>query len=66
MSSWMLETYESGDIYLEYYWDKYAPHYHVFLGRKVNGVVMTIKHFTYATIEQAKRSFRREKRKLCM
>lgn len=59
-----LETYEQNDIYVEYEWDKYEPHYIVFVGRKYNGVVYTIWTNRYSTKEQAKKSFQRQVRKV--
>ena len=56
-----LETYEQGNIYIEYEWDKYAPHYIVFVGKKhSDGLVHTLWTQRYATVEQAKRSFKRQ------
>ena len=60
-----LETYEQGDIYAEYEWDKYEPHYIVFVGRKhKDGLVHTIWTNRYATEKQAKRSFKRQVAKI--
>lgn len=60
-----LEAYEQNDIYVEYEWDKYAPHYVVFVGRKhSDGLVHTLWTNRYATKEQAIRSFKRQKRKV--
>ena len=56
-----LETYEQDNLYIEYEWDKYAPHYVVFVGRKhSDGLVHTIWTNRYATKEQAKQSFKRQ------
>lgn len=56
-----LGTYKQDDLYIEYEWDKYAPHYVVFVGRKhSDGLVYTIWRNRYATKEQAKRSFQRQ------
>lgn len=56
-----LETYEQGNIYIEYEWDKYAPHYVVFVGEtRSNGLTYTLWTNRYATREQAKRSFKRQ------
>ena len=56
-----LETYEQDDIYIEYEWDKYAPHYVVFVGRKhSDGLVHTIWENRYATEKEAKYSFKRQ------
>lgn len=56
-----LETYEQDNLYIEYEWDKYEPHYVVFVGRKhSDGLVHTIWNNRYATKEQAKRSFKRQ------
>ena len=56
-----LETYEQDNLYIEYRWDKYEPHYVVFVGRKhSDGLVHTIWTNRYATKEQAKRSFKRQ------
>lgn len=56
-----LETYEQGNLYIEYEWDKYEPHYVVFVGRKhSDGVVHTIWRNRYATKESAERSFKRQ------
>lgn len=56
-----IETFELGDIYIEYLWDKYAPHYETFVGRKgKDGIVRGIFQKRYATREQAKRSFKRQ------
>lgn len=59
-----LGTYTQEDIYIEYEWDKYSPHYIVFVGKKhSNGIVYTIWTKRYATEEEAKRSFQRQVRK---
>ena len=43
MSSWVLGSFTKDDVYIEYEWDKYAPHYVVFVGRKgANGLIQTI------------------------
>ncbi len=56
-----LETYEQDNLYIEYEWDKYEPHYIVFVGRKhSDGLVHTIWTNRYATKEQAKKSFKRQ------
>ena len=56
-----LGTYEKEDIYIEYEWDKYEPHYVVFVGRKhSDGFAHAIWTNRYATEEQAKRSFKRQ------
>lgn len=56
-----LETYEQDNLYIEYEWDKYEPHYVVFVGRKhSDGLVHTIWTKRYATKEQAKKSFKRQ------
>ena len=56
-----LETYKQDNIYIEYEWDKYTPHYVVFVGRKQSdGLVHTIWTNRYATKEQAKQSFKRQ------
>lgn len=56
-----LETYEQDNLYIEYEWDKYEPHYVVFVGRKhSDGLVHTIWTNRYVTKEQAKRSFKRQ------
>ena len=70
MSSWVLGNYNQGNIHIDYEWDKYAPHYVVFVGEKHNdGLVYTLWTRRYATIEQAKRAYQRQVRrvkKLCM
>ena len=56
-----LETYTQGDIYIEYEWDKYAPHYVVFVGKKQsNDLIATLWTNRYVTKEQAKKSFKRQ------
>lgn len=62
MSSWVFESYSQGKIYAEYCWDKYAPHYQVFVGQKYeeDGLVHTLWKNTYATKEQALKSFKRQ------
>ena len=57
-----IETYEQDNIYIEYEWDKYAPHYIVFVGKKYSDddSVHTLWEQRYATEEQAKRSFKRQ------
>ena len=56
-----LETYEQDNLYIEYEWDKYAPHYIVFVGKKhSDGLVHTLWTQRYATVEQAKHSFKRQ------
>ena len=56
-----LETYEQGNLYIEYKWDKYAPHYVVFVGKKhIDGLVYTLWTKRYPTEKQAKRSFKRQ------
>ena len=66
MSSWVIETYSQGDMYAEYLWDKYAPHYQVFVGKiyEGNGLVHKVWQNNYATVEQAKKSFQRQVRKI--
>lgn len=56
-----LGTYEKDDIYIEYEWDKYEPHYVVVVGKKYgDGLVHETWIKRYATEEQAKRSFKRQ------
>lgn len=56
-----IETYTQDNLYVEYEWDKYEPHYVVFVGRKHNdGLVHTIWTNRYETKESAKRSFKRQ------
>ena len=62
MSSWVIENCTIGNIYVDYFWDKYAPHYHVFVGRKGNNGLSTIKDLTYGTVEKAKQSYQRQVR----
>lgn len=57
-----IDTYEKGDIYIECRWDKYVPHYQVFVGEKIDGIVYTRWEGHYDTKESAKRSFRRQVR----
>ena len=61
-----IDCYSEGNLYAEYRWDKYEPHYQVFVGRKYegDGLVHTLWKQTYATKEQAKRSFQRQVRKI--
>lgn len=64
MSSWLLESYKQDNIYIEYEWDKYAPHFVVFVGQKhTDGVVHTIWTNRYSTKEQARKSFLHQVRK---
>ncbi|MCR4661724.1 MAG: hypothetical protein K5765_06995 [Clostridia bacterium] len=61
--SLVLGRFEQDNIIVEYEWDKYAPHYVVFVGRKwKDSSVCTIWTNRYATVEQAKRSFQRQVR----
>ena len=56
-----LETYKQDNLYIEYEWDKYEPHYIVFVGRKhSDGLIHTIWTKRYETKEQAKKSFKRQ------
>ena len=56
-----LESCTIGDIYIEYEWDKYAPHYVVFVGRKGSDkIVHTIWNNRYATEDQAKKAYKRQ------
>jgi len=56
-----LGTYSQDNLYIEYEWDKYAPHYVVYVGSKdVEGMLHTLWTNRYATKEQAKRSFKRQ------
>lgn len=57
----VIETYKQDDVYIECVWDKYEPHYVVFVGKKY-GTDLVHKVWTnrYATEEQAKRSFKRQ------
>ena len=56
-----IENYTQGNIYVELRWDKYSPHYYCFVGKEYsNGLVQTIKNFSYNTIEKATRSFKRQ------
>ncbi len=65
MSSWTFETYEQNDIYVEYLWDKYPPHFKVFVGkRQSNGLYGTLWEKGYATKEQALKSFKRQVNKI--
>ena len=66
MSSWTFENYrnEELNIYGEYRWNKEGG-YEVSFGHKFNGIVYNdIFHNTYATIESAKRAFKRYVRKI--
>jgi len=65
MSSWVFESYSQGNIYAEYRWDKYE-HYQVFVGQKYeeDGLVHTLWENSYATKEQALKSFRRQVAKI--
>lgn len=60
-----MDTYEQNNIYAEYRWDKYAPHWEVIVGVKMNdGLVHTLWTKCYGTMEQAKRSFKRRVAKI--
>lgn len=59
-----LETFEQDNLYIEYEWDKYEPHYIVFVGKKhSDDLVYTLWTNRYGTKEQAKKSFQRQVRK---
>lgn len=62
MSSLVFETYTQGDIHIEYFWDKYAPHYHCRVGviNKGDGLCHTMKDFEHNTKEGARRSYQRQ------
>ena len=60
-----IETYTQNDIYAEYLWDKYSPHFEVFVGKKhCDGIVYTLWSNRYNTEEQARKSFKRQVRKI--
>ena len=63
MSSWTFETYEKGNKFVEYRWEK-GGMYSMFYGHIVNCVVKTIYKGTYATKEGAKRAFKRQVKQL--
>lgn len=65
MSSWVMETYTQDKIYVEYKWDKYAPHWITFVGEeRDDGLVYTLWENRYGTEKQAKASFKRQVRKV--
>ena len=66
MSSWTFETYsnEQLNIYGEYRWNK-GGGFEVTFGHKRNGLVYSdIFQSIYGTVEQARRSFKRQVRKI--
>lgn len=64
MSSWIFETYNDGNNYAEYRWDKGGA-YALIVGHFYNGIVITDYHNTYATKESARRAFKRKVKQLC-
>lgn len=63
MSSWIFETYCKDNNYVEYRWDKGGT-FAMFVGHKVNGLIVIDYQNTYATKERAKRAFQRQVRKM--
>lgn len=64
MSSWTLGTYEQGNTYVEYRWDK-INHWEMMMCEKYSdGLWHTTYHNTYRTEQCAKRAFQRMVRKL--
>lgn len=62
--SLVIETFNQGNIYAEYEWDKYAPHYIVYVGKKINGVIQTLWSKRYDNVKSAKSSFKRQVKKI--
>ena len=63
MSSITLGYYKQqniNDTYIEYYWDKYIPHFWVIVGKKYNELIHIIWKKSYMNVESAKRSFKRQ------
>ena len=63
MSSWVFETYTQGNNYAEYRWDKCGG-YTAMVGHKVNGVVIIDYKHTYYSVQEAKRSYLRQVKRL--
>ena len=64
MSSWTLGTYEQGNTYVEYRWDK-INHWEMMVCKDYgDGLLHTIQHNTYCSQQSAKRAFQRVVRKL--
>ena len=65
MSSWTFETYEKENIFGEYRWNK-GDGYEVIFGHiyTKGEVVVDIFTKTYATVEQARRAFQRQVKKI--
>lgn len=59
MSSWIFETYNDGNNYAEYRWNKEGG-YELIVGHFCKGVVITDYNNTYATKESARRAFKRK------
>lgn len=64
MSSWIFETYNDGNNFVEYRWDK-GNTYALIVGHFYNDIVITDYHNTYATKESARRAFKRKVKQLC-
>lgn len=63
MSSWVFETYEQENQVVSYEWSK-GEGYVTFAGEKYNSICITRFRRSYATKEQAKRSYQRLVRKI--
>ena len=58
-----IESYSQGNIYVEYRWDKHNG-WEMFVGHKVNDLMVTDYHNTYINKECAKRAFQRQVKKI--
>ena len=63
MSSWTFETYEKGNTFAEYRWNK-GNTYQTFVGYNHNGIVTTIFNQTYGNKESARRAFKHQVKKI--
>ena len=65
MSSWVFETYENGNLFAEYRWNK-GNTYEVNVGHITSNGFVSVDLFTntYNTKESAKRAFKRQIKKI--
>lgn len=56
-----MKSYKQDDLYVELEWDKYEPHYVVFVGKRFkDNLYHTISNRRYATEKQAKSAYYRQ------
>ncbi len=63
MSSWVFEIYIQGNNYAEYRWDKCGG-YVAMAGHKENSVVVIDYKHTYCSVQEARRSYLRQVKRL--